>query len=87
MENETEEIVFDDLTEYQKKIATNIGYMGIVACKSNPEEAIKNSIEILEREGVSSAVAVTAIYSFTNTLLVRIAREFKEPKDGIDTED
>lgn len=80
-EQEVKSISYNDLNDYQKKAAMHMGYMGIVASKGTPEEALKNSMEILKRENVPESIAVTALYSFVNTLLVHIASEFEEPKD------
>lgn len=77
---EIKPLQYSDLTPYQQSVVMNMGYMGIVANKGTPEEALKNSIEMLSREGVPEAVAVTALYSFTNTLLIQIAAQFEDPK-------
>lgn len=81
LQQEVEPLKYEDLSDYQKSVAMNLGYMGIVASEDTPELALKNSMEILSREGVPDMIAVTAIYSFTNTLLVHIAAQFKEPED------
>lgn len=72
---------YEDLNDYQKDIAKSIGYMGIVHHDEDPNVAFENSLKILDREGVPRAVSTQAIYSFTNSLIIKIASQFEEKED------
>ena len=78
----TNTMKFEELTDYQKNVAKSMGYMPIVSHRSNPEEALNESIEMLKRDGIEGTVAITAIYLFANSLLVNIAGQFKDIKDN-----